>query len=239
MAVADIVSEEEALSEIGIENPTRVQLVLARRLKQQAEKAARRYVGATLTQATYTHYLPKSDGIAYHILRLLEWPVRSITSIYLDHTGYFGQAPGAFAASTILTAGQDYYLNLDRGGMSMFGHVTRVGGMFQGRMTTWPRTAGSVKVTYVAGFSAGELSGDVTVDEINPQDIKAAVLRIIGSRWHALENQQNALVPGDVQSESLEGWSQTVVVQPTDKEIPNYIPDEAKWLLDPYRRAVV
>lgn len=238
MAVADIVSEEEVLSELGFSDPTEDQLTSIRRLKLAAEKAARRFTGATLTQGTYTHYLPRTEGAAMNVLRLPEWPVRSITSIYLDHNGYFGQAPNAFAATTILTAGQDYYLNIDRGGMSFFGYVTRIGAMMQGRTTLWPRTPGSVKITYVAGFSSSELSGEATVDELNPQDIRAAVLLTIGARWHALENRQNALVPGDVQSESLEGWSETKVVQPTDKEIPDYLPDDAKALLKPYKRPV-
>lgn len=236
MAITSIVTDQQVLDWVGLETPSQTQSESLSRLRLTAEKAVRRYVGATLTQGTYTHYLPKHERNATYILRTPEWPVRSITSIYLNHAGYFGQAPNAFPESTLLTAGVHYCLTIDRGGMSMFGHIMRIGSQRIDNKTLWPMIPGSVKVTYVAGFTSAELSGDATVDDLNPAEIATAVLITVGARWNMLKNKQSALKPGDVQSESLEGWSQTLAVQPTDKDMAAMLPDDAKDLLQPYVR---
>src|SRR5690606_6904105 len=130
-----------------------------------AEDSLKDYVGYSIEQATYTHFLPSGDLFSSdpkevdvvndrvavsgwsdtRILQLPELPVRSITSIYEDAAAEFGQGPGDFNASTLLTSGVDYALELDQTGICRTGHVRRVG-------SVWPAKAGTVKVTYVAGY---------------------------------------------------------------------------------------
>jgi hypothetical protein len=59
-------------------------------------------------------------------LLLRQTPVVSVSSVYLDTGAYFGQASGAFAASTLLAAGTDYALDSRRG------FLVRIGGVWPG-----------------------------------------------------------------------------------------------------------
>ncbi len=95
------------------------------------------------------------------VLRL--WPVQSITSIYLDDGGYWGQAPNAFATPTLLTQGTDYALNVDTpSGASRSGMVLRINNVWEsawvrdgGMLASRPEAAlGNVKVTYTYGFTS-------------------------------------------------------------------------------------
>lgn len=107
---------------------------------------------------TFTEYL---SGDNTRWLPLKRKPVRSLTSVYLDDTGYWGQGSNAFSADTLLTAGTDYALKLDDGAVSQSGLVLRIGGV-------WPRPAGllagqltpvngqstgNIKVTYACGYA--------------------------------------------------------------------------------------
>lgn len=86
-------------------------------------------------------------------------PVTSITSIYYDDTGYFG-APSSFGASTLLTSGVDYALELSEPGISMSGIVRRIGGVWgQSRVRVGGDLVGyvepgigNIRVTYTAGY---------------------------------------------------------------------------------------
>src|SRR5690606_27255692 len=131
------------------------------------------HVGYDICQGTRTEYYPSaslqrpvSDGPlqwdtlgnrAYGIdipstvneLQLTSLPLRSITSIYEDPGAYGGQAPGAFPEGSLLTSGVDYYFVPDKDGLCRSGIVRRHG--------AWSQVPGSIKVTYVSGYTAAEL----------------------------------------------------------------------------------
>lgn len=210
------------------------------RIRLAAEKAARRYVGSSIEQATYTHILPNGLERTSDVLRLPEFPVRSITTVHLDLKAYHGQATNAFAASTLLTAGTHYYLRTDYTGLALMGHLVRIGGFYgSGLRPSWPRESGTVKVVYVAGWSADELAGDVASNYLDASQIKDAVLATVADYWHELQNQQTSLHPGDVVTESLEGWSETKLTTPTEKPMTAQLSDKAKDMLAPFRRAAI
>jgi hypothetical protein len=144
-----------------------------------------------------TEYLP---GTGSRELLLRHCPVRSITSVYEDSGAYYGEASGAFAASTLLTAGTDYCLARDNAAeneVSRSGVLLRIGGY-------WPRSTvrsegmlaasaapglGNVKVTYLTGWAP------------IPADLRAATHSL------AVQMMQGATVGGPLQSESLDYYS--------------------------------
>jgi len=138
------------------------------------ENAVRAYLRHDITQPTsaYVEFYPQyerdahedysflaiSDDKVYYdtgtdsgrLLYLNNLFVRSITEIREDEDARFGQGSSDFAASSILTAGTDYYMQLDSAGMSKYGIVHRVN-------RDWSTLPGTIKVTYVAGWTADEL----------------------------------------------------------------------------------
>ena len=140
-----------------------------------AQSLIERHIGYRLEQASYTDFYPRADSEGYPLLSspqldsnqagkvfwregvgsvlvLDNLPVRSITSIYEDSNAFFGQVSGSFAESSLLVSGDDYFLITERAGFSQSGQVVR-------RSGSWSKSPGSIKVTYSAGYTSGELSG--------------------------------------------------------------------------------
>lgn len=130
-------------------------------LQGAAEQTIKSYCGRDFEQASYTEYYT-GTGLRTFVLR--QTPVSTISSLYLDQSGNFGQNPdGAFDSTTQLTYGEDYVLDLNPStGKSDTGIVFRIN-------TIWPRfyreyyigrmagrlfsSEGNIKVTYTAGYS--------------------------------------------------------------------------------------
>lgn len=133
-----------------------------------ASDAIKRFCRRPIEQATYTDYY---DGSGKPRLILRNTPVQSVTSVHLDAAGYYGTATGAFAASTLLTSGVDYALEIDDNeglGISRTGFLRRIGNSSistfgnQGANTSltygwkgpiWPVGTGNLKVVYVGGWA--------------------------------------------------------------------------------------
>lgn len=122
------------------------------------------------TQGFYARRLTEYyKGTGTPELVLLERPVQSITSIYEDDTGYYGQGSGAFASTTLLTEGSDYALDLKNAAISLSGIVVRLGGVWAnvtargaGLLGAEPLPGrGNLKVTYTAGYT--EIPADITL----------------------------------------------------------------------------
>ena len=162
-----------------------------------AEASVQRICGRKFyRQAGIVEYL---DGTGTQTVLLKETPVSSITSVYLDSGGYYGQGTGAFASDTLLTAGEDYYLVIDDpSGVSVSGRLNRIGRAWPlslnyiGRILLTPKPVpcpGCLKVTYTGGYS------------LIPADLKLALFQIIADRRGA------ALNGVGLSGESFEGYS--------------------------------
>lgn len=161
-------------------------------IHRQTEYMVRKFCNHGITQATYTEYYPTDDlspttrrtlmeyrsGRVFTIPDVGEPPrsiflnnifVSSITSVYEDFAAYADQGPSDFPASSELTAGTDFYLVLDKSGLSRSGELRRIG-------TTWSTRPGTIKVTYVAGLTAAQLDDDYL-------DLKLAVLQEIAQQF--------------------------------------------------------
>lgn len=162
-------TQQAILDALGLSSMT----AQAQRAWTWAEGAVVEFLGYNPCQAQYTKYVPQEEGnqqtndpvyvldssasravpgFYYNprIIQLRDLPVRSIVSIFEDATGYFGQEPNSFPANTQLVQGSDFFLKMDTDGLSWNGQVVR-------RAFWFPMTIGSVKITYVAGFTDGEL----------------------------------------------------------------------------------
>lgn len=143
----------------------------------------------------YTEYY-SGDGTA--ILRLRNRPVISIGSVYLDSGAYYEQAPNAFAASTLLTAGTDYVLEknsaVDTAG-SKGGRVLRTAGSWSSRLGrirgllagVLEDGKGNIKITYTAGYSSIVWDIQLAAHRMMQRQLEVAT----GANVYASESYEN------------------------------------------------
>jgi len=162
-----------------------------------ADAAIKQYFNQDLETTTRTEFMV---GTGTPKLVLRQRPVQSITSLYLDSSAYYGEASGAFPASTLLVAGRDYCLQRDANSTSeksMSGIVVKIGGVWTGAnekirgLLTQGIVAGvgNIKVTYISGY--------VTI----PADLVLACHQMVSIL------RQGAQQGGPLQQESLDYYS--------------------------------
>jgi hypothetical protein len=154
-------------------------------------------------------------------LQLTELPVRSITSLYEDSGAYGGQAPGAFAAESLLVEGTDFYRDLDRSGLCKSGLLWKVAG-------GWSSEPRSIKVTYVAGYTADELAGKPG-EVASAADIKLAVLSGMLDQW------RSSGATAGITSESLADYSVSYSDTTANATDLASLSKAARQLLGPFR----
>lgn len=172
---------------------------LLQMLLDSADAAIRSYLRRGVGRTAFTSW-PESGadtvfltGSGTRELILPFRPVSAVASVYEDLAGYWGQASGAFASSTLLTAGVHYAMWLDDGDQSSSGTLVRLAGPAAGgasgeygwfpptwdagvsrrgtlaagrRGPVWPARDGCLKITFTAGFAAV------------PADLSQAVLQL-------------------------------------------------------------
>lgn len=189
-----------------------------------AERAADAYVGFPLHSHTATEFYPSMSHFESDVfvdvdpiltlqrtdrLRLKRRPVKtSGIQVFEDAGAMMGQVAGSFGASTELTRGEDYVVDLDTAGGSMSGHLIRMGG-------GWSHTEGSIKVIYLAGFTSTELDGTLTGanDYYDATDVQQAVVVAAMKNYNELKKQQPALlsgVGGPITYEKIEGYEYAI-----------------------------
>jgi len=144
------------------------------------------------------------------LLHLRKTPVRSITTLHEDREGYFGQVAGSFAAATLLVSGTDYYLALDEPGISFAGNLWR-------RYANWPTQLGSIKVVYVAGFTAAELANRYSA-------FKWGALRTFADLWSRSKAMHGGQRSDQMSSESIGGGVSAGYVNEHLRGLP--VPDD-------------
>ncbi len=192
---------------------------------EQADALIKNELSIDVEQSTYTEFYP---GNGSPQLLLNHTPVQSITSAYEDPDAYYGEAPGAFASNTLLTAGVDYCLVRDNGSAtekSSSGILLRIGtawpnisAKLAGMLTSSPMPGlGNVKVTYVAGYASV------------PYDLILACNLLVASI------KRNAPHGGPISSESLDYYSyQLAGSQDSDADLAS-----VKRILANYKRWVM
>lgn len=155
---------------LGITSPSQSVQDTMDMIRTGIEASIKKFCRWGITQATLTSYLPLQPTAMGVYLPSAElyynrpWPtgtrnrlqlpsmyVTSITSIYEDRSAVGGSGANDFASASLLTAGTDYYLEKDRGASASWsGGVIRVG-------TEWSSIPGTIKATYVSGFTESDL----------------------------------------------------------------------------------
>ena len=180
-------------------------------LRQEVEAAIKSYLKWEVEQvAAQTDYY---DGSAQPELVLRRPFVRSITDVWVDPQGAYGQNADGFP-NPPLTNGTDYSLKYDADTGGKSGLLIRLRGSwywmpsdhfysaFQGGGLSyfgppkWPSGMGNVKVVYTYGFTAAEM----------PLDIKLAVSTMVS----IVSNSVKYGWP--VQSESLARYSYSLAI---------------------------
>jgi len=135
-------------------------------------------------------------------------PLRSITTLLVDYDGRAGTQASSFSAAA-WTEGSDYWANfdsVDSAGVS----VCRDGIIrSEGR---WPARPGSVKVTYVAGYTDAEFRGQVA--GLDATSILEVVVEEAARKFHLIWNRTRkrfgAGFAGPLTSESMGDYSYSV-----------------------------
>lgn len=173
--------------------------ILLWRIQTYVESAVRSFVRHGVSQNTYVEYQRMFDigdhetdydlfeligdkvysgvgGTQYgEFLQLNNGFVRSVSDVREDYSAEFGQGSGDFGSSTVLTAGIDYKIELDKDGMSRSGRLIRIN-------RPWSSKPGTIKVTYVAGFTPAELDDQYA-------HVKLAILGEIRDRFNVARSQ--------------------------------------------------
>lgn len=224
-----------------------------------AEQLVKNYLRCNIEQATYTHFLPVRSldrgGLGQTSLLLPQYPLRSITNIWVDESAMAGEASGAFSADP-LTEGDDYHVQWNSDGFSKFARVnrgnfsygiSRVGiGLTGGTVHTnyrWPSIPGSIKVTYTAGWTSDELTGSATSPDLDATAITDAIKLTCIEIIRKEKSGILAAAEGkELTSENLEGWSRSWTADNRgdgQKDVGFSLSLVARALLKDYRRPVV
>ncbi len=185
-----IVNPNEIMIALGMDQAfTDSNALLLQTLQPYVERAIESYLGFEVETKVREELLPgNSQGdvdsqltvwdvvgnraVAFRtgdrVLAVTYTPLRTVNALYEDRMAFAGQAPDAFAPTTLLTQGVDYYLDVDETGICRSGELIRVG--------SWPGIPRTVKVNYVSGYTPDELNGAPTA-AINKRHIKLAVIQ--------------------------------------------------------------
>ena len=136
--------------------------------------------------------------------------VKQIVSIYVDEGAIGGNGTGDFPSSSLLDPDTDYYLESEvqaSGGTawSKSGGVLRV-------QRSWPSTAGTVKCTFVSGFTADELDDEFF-------ELKARIISECCLKWVARNRFADPGASGTVKSEKIGEYSITLA----DPDVENVL----------------
>lgn len=236
-----IVGLEEALFLMGRVDPTPDDRAAVALYLPVAQCNVQDHLGFVVEQTTYTEFYPRAlvdqsgrqpgselldvvgdtavfmSDSSNRLLQLDNLPVRSITSIWENPVGHFGD--GAFDATHLLAAGTNYSLVREAAGISRSGLVQRLDG-------AWSAAPGSIKIIYVAGFSADELASDLYAT------FKGALIITLADLFDRFKLSEGDMPARQVTSMTLGGGTQMTFVQNRMRGEP--VPDEAADMLDPW-----
>jgi hypothetical protein len=141
-------------------------------LLSAVEAAFKKLTDREFEAADYLLYL---DGTNNSILCLPEYPVITLTGVWLDEKGYWGDGPDAFAAATLLTRGVDYALVKDgKNGDAETGRLKKINGVWPGR---WESKQGLLTMAMKPGNGNIKVSARLGY-EVIPEDIQLCLWQV-------------------------------------------------------------
>jgi len=160
-------------------------------------------------------YFERANQVAGNELQVRHVPIRQRDSsgdgaidLRLDYGARSGTNVGSFSESTQKTEGVDFWPNYDQQDSSGYG-VCRDGILrSHGR---WPVEPGSVKITYLAGYTSAELHGQDSA--VNARPILDAVLtesiRQVGKVYSRMKKARGGFGVGPLSGEDLGDYAYT------------------------------
>lgn len=139
-----------------------------------------------------------------------------------------GQEDAAFPASTVLTMGDDYYLDADERKM-VEGHSVHLSrsGVLR-RLGAWPVEPRTVKVTYYGGWQADQLYGRAA------GAVRLAAIKTVAAFFWEARSNADSKGRGPKMSESIGKYSYSVG-QAAIARMSGGVPGDAIELLQPFR----
>jgi len=154
-------------------------------------------------------YMRHISNASTNELQVKHIPIRSITGLYIDYDGRSGAKSGAFAVSTLKTEGTDFWPNYD--GLDSSNNKICRDGIIKS-VGAWPTESGSVKITYIAGYTDAELHGQDNIVDASP--IATAVIdeAVIRAKKALMWQKKNGIgfIPGVVTGEKMGDYSYTI-----------------------------
>lgn len=162
----------------------------------------------------HTRAIVKRLATSQDNLQLERLPLRTVSSLRVDHSGHWNTVSPAFEAGDAWTEGEDFYPKWHRASYCPTGIMEANG--------SWPTTPGSVQITYVGGYSRLELAGQahatsasdqdgmITVRGVNAAGIKRAVVLTVMAAmisWAQLKKKTGTGLLGMLESEKLGDYS--------------------------------
>ena len=233
--MADWVDISEALLRVGLSGAvTNEERAVVHHAIRGACGAVRRFLGYDPAHGTKTEFLPLMDGsrragnldwelsgnravlteqnfTGRRELQLRHLPVRSITNIWQNESGRSGQGGAEpYGDDDLLVSGEDYWIGFD--GVDAAGNSFSRAGLVHG-LSSWPTVPGSIKATYVSGYTAAELRGEDPALDASPL-LYATLEEIARRALRDFEVRKKAgsigWTPGQVTSERLGDYSYTL-----------------------------
>lgn len=226
-----LITPSDVYTELGISVPTATEVAVVAQAIIRAVGEIKKYLRYDPVRGTRTEFYPQmdysqgareaiwevSETEAYqrflseastNTLFVKHLPIRSITSLYIDYDARNGSRSGAFAAGSLKVEGTDFWPNYD--GIDSSGNKICCDGVIRS-MGRWPTVAGSVKITYVAGYSTSELDGSDSVINASPIKDAAIVEAALRARkvFITSKNSRVGHLPGPLTSENLGDYSYT------------------------------
>lgn len=190
--------------------------------------------------ATQTYLRQEISGQSSE-LQLRHIPVRSSPAmeVRIDYDGRSGTRTGSFAAETVKTEGEDFWVNYDM--IDSDGLKICQDGLLRS-MGLWPSAAGTVRVEYTAGYTNAELHGEHADDVdvvLDASPIWAAVLEETKRRVEQImvrKKKTMGWMAGPFSSESLGDYSYSIDTSLAKTLYGNVsaLSDEAMMLLQPF-----
>lgn len=173
-------------------------------------------------QSENNRYVFEAGGSGVDRLYLRQTPVLAAgLEVWEDISANAGQSATAFASSTLLTAGVDYWLDADQEGTSRSGALIRSG--------VWPSEPRCVKVAYYGGLTGAQLYGKFG------GSIKLAAMLTVAAAYRAaatLSDTEGPKIRERIGKYEYE--TDAALLAQTHASLG--LPAAAKALLQPYRK---
>jgi hypothetical protein len=183
-----IITLNEVKSHLGIDGSD--QDLILQRIVSGVEQGVKRWTRRKIDR--YEGEIEYHSGNGFmRKLYLRNRPVVNVSSVHIDPIGYFGQAAGAFDASTELLQGVDWAIEDTSESERNVGCLIYLAGC-------WPIGIGNIKITYDHGYS------------IAPADLRLGCLELCRTIYNEMSNG------GVLASESLGDYSYSLLTTPSD-----------------------